>query len=530
MTGQASKRAAPADGQTDVIAFLADPAAHGAQLSSVERIDTHASIIFLAGTRALKLKRAVKYPFLDYSTLELRRRFCEREVAINRRTAPDLYEGVIAVVRRPDGSLGLGGDGDPVDYVVAMQRFAEDGLFSNLADAGRLDAELISRAVDELIDLHAEAEILPPDAPSGGGAAGLHHTIADNASELADYSDMFGDDAVAAYSDAAERAFASVAGLLDRRAADGFVRRCHGDLHLANICMFEGQPTLFDAIEFSEALACIDTLYDLAFLLMDLDERGLSGLANRAFNRYMARNSAVMANVEGLAALPLFMSVRAAIRAIVAGLTSAKLSGDAAAAARDSARAYFAAATRYLAPTAPVLIAVGGASGTGKSAVAVEVAPHIGNAPGALLLRSDEIRKQLAGLRDDERLPASVYTAEHHAAVYGEMYARAAAALAAGRSCILDAVHGRADERAEARALADRHGAAFCGIWLEAPERRLLERVVARHGDASDAGAEVVRRQLAAGFGDIDWRRVDAGQPLDRVVAAVRRGIGGGDG
>ena len=516
-------RDAPVIDQADVIAFLADSATYNDGVSEVERIDTHASVVFLTGARAFKLKRAVRYRFLDYSTLELRRHYCEREVAINRRTAPALYDGVVPVVRRPDGGLALGGTGTPVEYLVAMKRFDEAGLFSKLAEAGALDANLIADAVDQVIALHDGADMVLPGEASGGGAAGLHRVIADNAADLADYRDLFGADAVAAYTAAAEQTFARTADLLDRRAAAGFVRHCHGDMHLANICTFEERPTLFDAIEFSEAIACIDTLYDFAFLLMDLDVRGLAPLANRAFNRYMARTSDVMASIAGVAALPLFMSVRAAIRAIVSALTAAKIGDAGAEAVRGGARDYLSAAQRYLEPGQPTLIAFGGASGTGKSAVAVELAPEIGGAPGALILRTDEIRKNLAGLRDDERLPPSSYTAEHHTAVYAEMQARAAASLAAGRSCILDAVHGRPDERMSARRLAERHGAAFAGIWLDAPRERLLERVADRRNDPSDAGTEVVLRQLAAGFGDIDWPLVDAEKPLDMVVRTARK-------
>jgi aminoglycoside phosphotransferase family enzyme/predicted kinase len=427
-------------------------------------------------------------------------------------------------VLRQDGSLAIGGTGTPVEYLVGMQRFDEAGLFSNLAEVGGLDADLISDAVDQVIELHDSAEVVRPGEPSGGGAVGLHRVIADNVTELADYSDLFGDDTVAAYTAAVEGAFAGVADFLDQRAVAGFVRHCHGDLHLANICMFEERPTLFDAIEFSETIACIDTLYDFAFLLMDLDVRGFAPLANRAFNRYMARNKDVMASIEGAAALPLFMSVRAAIRAIVLALTAARTNdASTAAAVRAAACDNLAAAQRHLVPSKPILLAIGGASGTGKSAVAIDLAPEIGGAPGALILRTDEIRKQLTGLRDDEWLPPSAYTAEHHAAVYAEMQARAAASLAAGRSCILDAVHGLSAERMQARQVAEGYGVTFTGVWLDAPQQRLLERVAARQNDPSDAGGEVVRAQFAAGFGAINWPLVDTDQPLDRVVRAVRR-------
>ncbi len=521
MTGPSPRNSTGTD-QAEIIAFLADPSAHASGVDAVERIDTHASVIFLTGTRAYKLKRAVHYPFLDYSTLERRRHFCEREVAINRRTAPGLYDGVVPVVRAQDGSLALGGPGTPVEYVVAMQRFDEAGLFSNLAEAGRLDESLIIDAVDAVIDLHDGADVVRPDSPEGGGTAGLHRTITDNSAELAEFGDIFGARMVETYTQALESAFASATDLLERREAAGFVRHCHGDLHLANICTFECRPTLFDAIEFSEAIACIDVLYDFAFLLMDLDVRGLAPLANRAFNRYLARTGDVMAAIEGTAALPLFLSVRAQIRALVSALTVAKVDAASAATARAAAQNYLAAAQRYLAPSQLTLTAIGGASGTGKSAVALALAPEIDGAPGALVLRTDEIRKQLAGLRDDETLPPSAYTPEHHAAVYGEMYKRASASLAAGRSCVLDAVHGQPAERAQARQLAEQYGATFAGIWLDAPEERLLERVGARRGDASDAGGAVVRKQLAVGFGDIDWPRVDADQPLESVVRAAR--------
>jgi aminoglycoside phosphotransferase family enzyme/predicted kinase len=509
--------------QAAIVAFLGDPSAYGGSVTDVERIDTHASVVFLAGARALKMKRAVQYTFLDYSTLELRRHFCDREVAINRRTAPNLYDGVVPVVLRQDGSLALEGAGTPVEYLVSMKRFDNAGLFSHLAESGGLDADLITVAVDEVIGLHDTAEVVRPGDPSGGGAAGLHRTIADNAAELTAYSDLFGTGTVETYNAAVERAFAQAADLLDQRAAAGFVRHCHGDLHLANICMFEGRPTLFDAIEFNETIACIDTLYDFAFLLMDLDVRGLAPLANRAFNRYMARNSNVMASIAGGAALPLFMSVRAAIRAVVSALTAANLDAARAAGIRTIARDYFAAAQRYLEPSHPTLMAIGGASGTGKSAVALALAPEIGGAPGALILRTDEIRKQLGGLRDDEALPPSAYTPEHHEAVYAEMRARAAASVAAGRSCILDAVHGQPGEREQAQQLAEIHDAIFAAVWLEAPQERLFERIMARQNDPSDADAEIVRRQLATGFGDIDWPRVDSDQTLDRVVDAVNR-------
>jgi hypothetical protein len=506
--------------QGEVGAFLCEPATYGPGIARVERIDTHGASVFLAGDRAYKMKRAVRYPYMDFSTLALRKATCEREIALNRRTAPELYLGVEAVVRGAGGKLALGGPGEPVEWLVVMKRFDQDGLCDRLARAGRLTAALMAALADEIAAFHYTAERLTGDDAPGGGAAGLGAVIEENLSELRARPDLFPPGDVAAFARTSRAALKRHAPLLDGRLAAGFVRRCHGDLHLRNICVIDGRPRIFDAIEFNDAIACIDVLYDLAFLIMDLEHRGLRGHANLVLNRYLQTRP----EAAGLAALTLFLSVRAAVRAKVSismadsqseALTTQALYGE--------AGAYFRAARAYLEPAPPRLVAVGGLSGTGKTSLARELAPDLGAPPGALHLRSDVLRKALAGATELSHLPPESYGAAAGRRVYTELLRRARTALGAGRAVVVDAVYAKSEERAAIEAVARDFGVPFDGLWLECPEDVMIARVAGRRADASDAAPEVVRRQLGYGIGAVTWHRLDASDAPEAVSAAAKR-------
>ena len=306
-----------ADSQQPVMEFLAKPASHGGR--PVTRIDTHAAAVFLAGERALKIKRAVRFPFLDYSTLEKRKGACEAELAVNRPFAPAIYRRVVAITREADGSLALGGKGTPVEWAVEMSRFDENETLDHLVDGGRIDARLanaLGRAV-------ARAHDLVPVARDFGFADVLAEIIAQNTAELRAEPALFPAAQVEALDRATRDAFARVRALLAARERAGQVARCHGDLHLGNIVMIDNAPVLFDAIEFDPKIATSDVLYDLAFLLMDLIERGLKPAATIVLNRYLTDRGRDD-DLDALAALPLFLSVRAAIRAKV---TAARAKG-----------------------------------------------------------------------------------------------------------------------------------------------------------------------------------------------------------
>jgi hypothetical protein len=283
--------------QRDVIAFLKDPSSYGPGVDRVEVIETHASLVFIAGDRVFKLKRAVAYPYLDFSTADLRRRACEAELVLNRRTAPALYEEVRGLYRDAGAAVSFAPNGEALDWVVVMRRFDQDLLFDALAKTGGLDRHIMDRLANHIAQFHASAE---------------RHFDHGGAAELADLAEVqyrclaapsragFSLDRVESIRKNWQERVAVLTELLDRRRAAGKVRHCHGDLHLRNICLLDGEPTLFDCLEFDEALASIDVLYDLAFLLMDLEHRGLGHFANRVFNRYLDRSE----EDDGLAAMP----------------------------------------------------------------------------------------------------------------------------------------------------------------------------------------------------------------------------------
>jgi len=308
-----------------------------------------------------------------------------------------------------------------------------------------------------------------------------------------------------------------LASLLDQRAATGHVRHCHGDLHLANICLWRGKPTLFDCLEFDAELATTDVLYDLAFLLMDLWERGYRPQASLLFNRYLDMRE----EGGGVAALPLFLSMRAAIRAHVSvTAASRQITEKDRLAKLVMARDYLVAAQAFLKHPEPRLIAIGGLSGTGKSTLAGGLAPQVGGALGARWLRTDVLRKRLAGITPESRLPQESYTREHNAAVYGRLLEEAAIMLASGRSVIVDGVFADPAERDKIVAVARSACVPFTGLWLTAPRETLIDRVAARHGDPSDADRSVVERQLDYDVGELgDWLRLDAEGLPDEVLA-----------
>jgi aminoglycoside phosphotransferase family enzyme len=298
----------PADNQDEVLAFLADPATHGGD--KVLRIDTHAASVFLAGKRALKMKRAVRFPFLDYSTLAKRKQACEAELAVNAPYAPEIYRGVVAVTREADGKLAIGGKGTPVEWAVEMRRFDEKRTLDHLT--GEIDETLADALGRVVAEAHARAQ--PVEGAPWITAIGSY--IGEHAQAFRKYPALFARAEVDTLERLGRVAYEHILPLLRDRGRGDLICRIHGDLHLGNIVLIDGKPVLFDAIEFSEIIASGDVLYDLAFLLMDLLERGLPLPANVVLNRYLAQTQRAE-DLDGLAALPFFLSLRAAIRAMV---------------------------------------------------------------------------------------------------------------------------------------------------------------------------------------------------------------------
>ena len=501
--------------QDETIDFLGSPQAFGAGEGPERTIGTHISVVLLIGARALKLKRAVRLPYLDLSTPERRLAMCRHELELNRRTAPDLYRAVHRITRESDGRLALDGRGELVDAVLEMRRFDDDLLFDRLAQEGRLTHADMAVLAGSIARFHQSAAI----CEDGKGARRMERVLAVNERAFA-AADILPRTEVEALEAECRSALARHAALLDSRARQGYVRRGHGDLHLRNICLDADEPLLFDCLEFDEDLATTDVLYDLAFVLMDLWHRDHDALANALFNRYLD----VTADEAGLGLLPFFMAVRAAVRAHVTAIDK----GKAPAARQAEAQSYLALSRRLLEPRPPQLVAIGGYSGSGKSTLAALVAPKIGPAPGARIAASDRIRKQLHGVAPETRLPAGAYAEEASARTYSGLVELAETAVVQGHAAIADAVFDRQGERERVEAVARRAGVPFRGIWLDAPATLLVERVAARRNDPSDATPEVVMAQLARHGAPTDWTRLaaqtDAATIATAALAAIEAG------
>ncbi len=490
----------PAD-QSDVIDFLQNPGSYGIPGGSVTRIDTHCAVVFLIGERAFKLKKSVRYPYLDFSTLAKRRAACEAELSLNRPAAPSLYVGLRSLGRDRRGEICWDAP-EAIEWVVEMRRFPAGALLSVVASRGGLDHRLCSALADRIAAYHDQAAISIKKTGAG--------TILSLIQGIRDALDHAGgaflnaqklDTLIAGLRQEAERH----AALIDRRAAQGHVRHCHGDLHLANICLLDGIPVPFDALEFDADLATIDVLYDLAFLIMDLEHRGLRDLAAIILNRYLDRRD----EQDGLALMPLFAAMRAGIRAYA----------SAAAGTPEIAEGYLGHALKCLQTAPAMLIAIGGLSGSGKSRLGRALAGRIGGPGGARHLRSDVLRKRLAGLPSpEERLPPSAYTEGASDRVYAALREQTTSLLADGISVICDAVFAKPVERRDIETIAAAKSVPFLGIWLEAPHATLAARIQSRRGDASDATTAVLESQLSYELGEIGWTRIASDRDGDLVA------------
>src|SRR5712664_397886 len=499
--------------QESVFAFLTAPAMH----PLVHRIDTHAASVFLEGDRALKIKRAVRFPFLDYSTLEKRKAACDEEIKINRPFAPQIYRRVVPITQSNDGSLDIDGDGTPVEYAIEMARFDEHQTIDHLAEAGELDSDLVNAIADAIAASHAVA----PRAVAAPWIDSIPALIEGNATAFRTAA-CFPAEAIDDLSAASQSAFLRIRELLRQRGREGYVRRCHGDLHLANIVLIERKPVLFDAIEFDPTMASVDVLYDLAFPIMDFIRYDRHAAANALLNRYLAITP--VENLDALAALPLFMSLRAAIRANVLLARLGRPRRDKAD-VMQSARAYFELAHLTIHPPAPTLVAIGGLSGTGKSVLARALAPHVTPQPGAVVLRTDVLRKRLFQVNETDRLPESAYRPEITEQVYEILVQSAVRILSQGHSVIVDAVFAQEAERNAIRDAARKLNIRFVGLFLVTDLATRLGRVGRRKRDASDATSQIAGLQEKYNIGEVDWIVIDAsgtpGQTLKQCPTRI---------
>lgn len=440
-------------------------------------VETHISWVLLAGDRAWKIKKPVRLPFVDYATLEARRRCCEEELRLNRRLAPGLYLGLDTITGTP-GSPRLGGGGPVLDVAVRMHRFAEDDLFSARLAAGRLRPADVDALAALLADFHAHA-------PAAAGSSGFGTPQRRRATALAacEGASAWLDDAGAAAQLQAWIA-AQADGLQafwEARRQAGRVREVHGDLHLDNLVELDGAPAAFDGIEFDPALRWIDVLDDIAFTVMDFAARGSRAFAFRLLDGWLE----ALGEHAAVAGLRFAAAYRALVRAQVMGLR-----GDAA-----QACVYARAALDWAAPGRPRLCITHGLPGSGKTWRSQAWLER----EGAIRVRSDVERKRLAGLAplaDSRAAGLDLYTGDLTRRTYARLFELAQVALRAGFPVVLDAAFLRRAERDEARALADALRVPFSLLVCEAPDAVLRERLALRRGDASEADAAVLDRLL----------------------------------
>lgn len=506
MTAEQSAIAAETERQERVLDFLERTVFSAA--NGGKRVDTHASVVFLGNDRVFKIKRAVRLPFLNYSTLEKRKIACEEELRVNAINAPDMYRRVVAITRAQDG-FEIDGRGTPTEWAVEMARFDEQQTLDHMAAVGPIDSALAATLADAILRSHERG----PRTDGEAWLASIPSIIDRNTAKFHAERDI--DPAAVDHLDAySHDAFTRLQSLLSRRATQGFVRRCHGDLHLANIALVNGRPLLFDAIEFDPAIATTDVLYDLAFTLMDLLHFKSNVAANIVFNRYLA--GASERNLDGLGVLPLFLSMRAAIRAHVL-FTRSEQEADGEA-ARDEAKRYFELARHLITPKPSLLVAIGGLSGTGKSVLARELASLVEPPPGAVIVRSDVVRKRLFGVGQNTALPDAAYQPDTSVRVYEALADAARRILVQGCSVILDASFMQEVQRSALFRLAREHNVRPIGLFLTAQLATRLARIAGRKHDASDATENVALKQEEAAIGAMDWHVVDAsGTPQDTL-------------
>ena len=471
--------------QREAAAFLA-------RIAGGPPIETHISAVFVGADTAWKLKKAVHLPFLDFTSLAARRHFAERELTLNQPVAPEIYRDVVAITRNAAGALGFvpaSQARDPVDWVLRMAPIPPDDVLAAIADRHALTPHLL----DQLGDCVALDHARRPPSPSPGSAKTIGTLVDDCA--IAACEAGLSASVIAQWRGRIATLLARHMPTLEQRAARGYVRRCHGDLHLGNLCLWHGVPVAFDALEFDEALATVDVGYDLAFLLMDLDQRAGRAAANRVFNRYIARTGDT--GIAGV--MPLFMSLRAMVRAFT------QTQCDLAAGQR-----YLTASCLYLAEAPVLLIAIGGLPGTGKSTLARALAARIESPPGAVILRSDEIRKRRFGVAPEQRLPEAAYARSSDCANSAMLIAQAHEIVRGGHTVIADATFLATADRDAMAVIGRAAHVPFVGIWLDAPMELLENRLHTRRGDASDADGQVLRRAKNRQNDDISWTVVDA--------------------
>ncbi len=495
-TGNAAAAAESAADQRRLVEALARSAALGGAVGSVELLETHISYVLLTGAHAYKIKKAVDFGFLDFTTLGARRFFCEEELRLNRRLAPTLYLGVVPISGSIDAPVA-GGSGRAIEYAVKMREFPQEALASRLLARGEFGAAEIDALAAQVAGFHGEIAVAVPDG-TFGAPDGILRLAQQNFAQIAPLLSTGTErDELEDVRVWTEREHATRCDPFERRRRSGFVRECHGDLHLNNIVRIDGELVIFDGIEFNAEMRWIDVMSEVAFTVMDLEDRARVDLAHRFRNAYLEATG----DYGGLAVLPFYLAYRAVVRAKIARLRAAQLgAGAAKEASLLEFRGYLALARGYTRQRRPALVITSGLSGCGKSAISQILVETI----GAVRVRSDVERKRMHGVAADGRCDSdvggSIYASAPTRATYDRLIDLARDIVDAGYVAIVDATFLLRAQRESFQALAGELNVPFAILALDASEATLRERIVRRGaagGDASDADLAVLAHQIA---------------------------------
>ena len=507
-----------------LIAALQNPALFEHPVEGFQVIETHISWVLLTGPYVYKFKKPVNFGFLDFTSLEARQHFCNEELRLNQRLTEDLYLEVIPVTGSPDAPQ-LGGSGEAIEYALKMRQFSQEGLLSTLQANGELTVAHIDQLARQIADFHLEAPRVPAENELGSPQSVMapvsqnFEQIRPLISEAADLAQL------AALQAWAESSFERLKPLLAQRKADGFIRECHGDIHLGNATVIDGRVVLFDCIEFNEPFRITDVYADIGFLAMDLEDRGLKSLSRRLITQYLE----VTGDYQGLELLNFYKAYRAMVRAKVALFSlSPDADGVQRAATLRQYRNYANLAESYSAIPSRFLAITHGVSAVGKSHVAMRLVESL----GAVRLRSDVERKRMFAGQDE-----SLYGAQASEATYARLHELAGQVLRAGFPVVIDATYLKRDQREAAAEVAETTGVPFVILDCQAPQAVIegwLAQRQAEDQDPSDATLEVIATQQAGRepLSDAELSRskqvqTHIGSDMDNLVDQLRQRLPG---
>lgn len=476
------------------IANMLHPEVFDHPIDHIELIETHISWVILTGEFAYKIKKPVDFGFLDFSTLKKRHDFCEQELRLNRRLAAGIYLDLVTITSTAD-ELHISGSGEVLEYAVKMAQFPQSAQLDNMLTAGELKTEHMDAFARMAAEFHHDIDVAG-DAVDYGDNHRVYQPVEENFIQIGEHIDT------TPYSSTLQNLrqwsqdeFTRLENDLKQRKHDGFIRECHGDMHLRNMVWLDGEPMAFDCIEFNATLRWIDVISEIAFLVMDLQDRQQHQLANRFLNSYLE----ITGDYTGLVILPFYLVYRAMVRAKVNALRleQKNISAEERDQAKAAFRSYLQLASNYTQQTRPKLIIMRGLSASGKSTVSQQLVDNI----GAIRIRSDVERKRMFEYEATEdaadEVDQGIYSSQASQQTYSKLHELTTLIINSGYSVIVDAAFLKSEQRLPFQLLAETLAVSYTIMEITAPAEVLRQRIIDREHDVSDADLAVLEHQLS---------------------------------